>query len=70
MRRNCTAYLSAQREHEGVYADVLKENPNLRLSVPKVSDRYLSTKDMPKPKTPVEDASQQAVGETRAKYGL
>lgn len=63
-------YLSAQREHEGVYADVLKENPNLRLSVPKVSDRYLSTKDMPKQKTPVKTPTSRLSAETRAKYGL
>jgi hypothetical protein len=52
MRRKLyRTFLSAQREHEGVYADVLKDNPGLRLVVPKVSDRYLSTKDMPKPRT-------------------
>lgn len=52
MRRKLyRTFLSAQREYDGVYGDVLKENPRLRLSVPKVSDRYLSTKDMPKPRT-------------------
>lgn len=71
MRRKLyRTYQSAQREHEGVYADVLKENPNLRLSVPKVSDRYLSTKDMPKQKTPVKTPTSRLSAETRAKYGL
>lgn len=71
MRRKLyRTYLSAQREHEGVYADVLKENPNLRLSVPKVSDRYLSTKDMPKQKTRVKTPTSRLSAETRAKYGL
>jgi hypothetical protein len=52
MRRKLyRTFQSAQREHEGVYADVLKDNPGLRLVVPKVSDRYLSTKDIPKPRT-------------------
>jgi hypothetical protein len=52
MRRKLyRTYVNAQREYDGVYGDVLKENPNLRLVVPKVSDRYLSTKDMPKPRT-------------------
>jgi hypothetical protein len=52
MRRKLyRTFVSAQREHDGVYADVLKDNPRLRLVVPKVSDRYLSSKDMPKPRT-------------------
>ena len=50
-RKLYRTFVSAQREHDGVYADVLKDNPKLRLVVPKVSDRYLSTKDMPKPRT-------------------
>ena len=52
MRRKLyRTYQSAQREYDGVYGDVLKENPKLRLAVPKVSDRYLSTKDLPKRRT-------------------
>ena len=52
MRRKLyRTFQSAQREHEGVYADVLKENPKLRLLVPKVSDRYISSKDLAKPRT-------------------
>lgn len=71
MRRKLyRTFQSAQREHEGVYADVLKENPKLRLAVPKVSDRYLSTKDMPKQKTPVKTPTSRLSAETRAKYGL
>lgn len=71
MRRKLyRTYLSAQREHEGVYGEVLKDNPRLRLSVPKVSDRYLSTKDMPKQKTPVKTPTSRLSAETRAKYGL
>jgi hypothetical protein len=71
MRRKLyRTFQSAQREHEGVYADVLKDNPNLRLAVPKVSDRYLSTKDLPKQKTPVKTPTSRLSAETRAKYGL
>jgi hypothetical protein len=52
MRRKLyRTFQSAQREHEGVYADVLKDNPKLRLLVPKVSDRYISSKDLAKPRT-------------------
>jgi hypothetical protein len=44
MRRKLyRTYLSAQRAYDGVYGSVIKENPNLRLAVPKVSDRYIST---------------------------
>ncbi len=50
-RKLYRTFVSAQREHDGVYADVLKDNPRLRLVVPKVSDRYLSSKDMPKTRT-------------------
>jgi hypothetical protein len=50
-RKLYRTFVSAQREHDGVYADVLKENPRLRLVVPKVSDRYLSSIDMPKTRT-------------------
>jgi len=71
MRRKLyRTFQSAQREHEGVYADVLKDSPNLRLAVPKVSDRYLSTKDLPKQKTPVKTPTSRLSAETRAKYGL
>lgn len=71
MRRKLyRTFQSGQREYDGVYADVLKENPNLRLSVPKVSDRYLSTKDMPNKKTPVKTPTSRLSAETRAKYGL
>jgi hypothetical protein len=71
MRRKLyRTFQSAQREHEGVYADVLKDNPKLRLAVPKVSDRYLSTKDLPKQKTPVKTPTSRLSAETRAKYGL
>jgi hypothetical protein len=71
MRRKLyRTFQSAQREHEGVYADVLKDNPKLRLLVPKVSDRYLSTKDLPKQKTPVKTPTSRLSAETRAKYGL
>ena len=71
MRRKLyRTYQSAQREHEGVYGDVLKDNPKLRLVVPKVSDRYLSTKDLPKQKTPVKTPTSRLSAETRAKYGL
>jgi hypothetical protein len=52
MRRKLyRTYLNAQREYDGVYGEVLKENPKLRLAAPKVSDRYLSTKDLPKRRT-------------------
>lgn len=52
MRRKLyRTYQSAQREYDGVYGEVLKENPKLRLAVPKVSDRYLSTKDLPQRRT-------------------
>jgi hypothetical protein len=52
MRRKLyRTYLNAQREYDGVYGEVLKENTNLRLVAPKVSDRYLSTKDLPKRRT-------------------
>jgi hypothetical protein len=71
MRRKLyRTYQSAQREHEGVYGDVLKDNPRLRLVVPKVSDRYISTKDLPKQKTPVKTPTSRLSAETRAKYGL
>ncbi len=50
-RKLYRTFVSAQREYDGVYGDVLKDNPRLRLVVPKVSDRYLSSKDMPKPRT-------------------
>ena len=71
MRRKLyRTYQSAQREYDGVYADVLKDNPRLRLVVPKVSDRYLSTKDLPKQKTPVKTPTSRLSAETRAKYGL
>jgi hypothetical protein len=71
MRRKLyRTFQSAQREHEGVYADVLKNNPKLRLLVPTVSDRYLSTKDLPKQKTPVKTPTSRLSAETRAKYGL
>lgn len=71
MRRKLyRTYQNAQREYDGVYGDVLKENPKLRLTVPKVSDRYLSTKDMPKQKTPVKTPTSRLSAETRAKYGL
>jgi hypothetical protein len=44
MRRKLyRTYLSAQRAYDGVYGDVLKENPNLRLAVPKVSSEYTRT---------------------------
>jgi hypothetical protein len=52
MRRKLyRTYQSAQREYDGVYGEVLKENPKLRLVVPKVSDRYISSKDLAKPRT-------------------
>jgi hypothetical protein len=52
MRRKLyRTFVSAQREYDGVYGDVLKDNPRLRLVAPKVSDRYLSSKDMPKTRT-------------------
>lgn len=71
MRRKLyRTYLNAQREYDGVYGEVLKENPKLRLAVPKVSDRYLSTKDLPKQKTPVKTPTSRLSAETRAKYGL
>ena len=71
MRRKLyRTYQSAQREYEGVYGDVLKDNPRLRLVVPKVSDRYLSTKDLPKKKTTVKTPTSRLSAETRAKYGL
>jgi hypothetical protein len=71
MRRKLyRTYQNAQREYDGVYGDVLKENPKLRLTVPKVSDRYLSTKDLPKHKTPVKTPTSRLSAETRAKYGL
>lgn len=69
-RKLYRTFVSAQREHEGVYADVLKDNPKLRLLVPKVSDRYLSSKDLPKQKTPVKTPTSRLSAETRAKYGL
>jgi len=69
-RKLYRTFVSAQREHDGVYADVLKENPRLRLVVPKVSDRYLSSKDLPKQKTPVKTPTSRLSAETRAKYGL
>jgi hypothetical protein len=71
MRRKLyRTYVNAQREYDGVYGDVLKENPNLRLAVPKVSDRYLSTKDLPKQKTPVKTPTSTMSPQTRKKYGL
>jgi hypothetical protein len=71
MRRKLyRTYQNAQREYDGVYGDVIKENPKLRLAVPKVSDRYLSTKDLPKQKTPVKTPTSRLSAETRAKYGL
>ena len=71
MRRKLyRTYQSAQREYDGVYEEVLKEDPKLRLAVPKVSDRYLSTKDLPKQKTPVKTPTSRLSAETRAKYGL
>lgn len=71
MRRKLyRTYQSAQREYDGVYGDVLKDDPRLRLVVPKVSDRYLSTKDLPKQKTPVKTPTSRLSAETRAKYGL
>ena len=52
MRRKLyRTYQSAQREYDGVYGEVLKENPKLRLVAPKVSDRYISSKDLAKPRT-------------------
>lgn len=69
-RKLYRTFVSAQREHDGVYADVLKDNPKLRLVVPKVSDRYLSSKDLPKQKTTVKTPTSRLSAETRAKYGL
>jgi hypothetical protein len=69
-RKLYRTFVSAQREYDGVYADVLKDNPKLRLLVPKVSDRYLSSKDLPKQKTPVKTPTSRLSAETRAKYGL
>jgi hypothetical protein len=44
MRRKLyRTYLSAQRAYDGVYGSVIKENPNLRLAVPKVSSEYTRT---------------------------
>jgi hypothetical protein len=44
MRRKLyRTFQSAQREHEGVYADVLKDNPGLRLAVPTVAAQYTRT---------------------------
>ena len=44
MRRKLyRTFQSAQREYDGVYGEVLKDNPRLRLAVPQVSDRYIST---------------------------
>jgi hypothetical protein len=52
MRRKLyRTYQSAQREYDGVYGEVLKENPKLRLVAPKVSDRYISSKDLPQRRT-------------------
>jgi hypothetical protein len=50
-RKLYRTFVSAQREYDGVYGEVLKDNPRLRLAAPKVSDRYLSSKDMPKTRT-------------------
>jgi len=50
-RKLYRTFVSAQREYDGVYGDVLKDNPRLRLAAPKVSDRYLSSKDIPKTRT-------------------
>jgi hypothetical protein len=69
-RKLYRTFVSAQHEHDGVYADVLKDNPKLRLVVPKVSDRYLSSKDLPKQKTTVKTPTSRLSAETRAKYGL
>jgi hypothetical protein len=33
------------------YGDVIAGNPSLKLNAPKIADRYISTKDMPKPRT-------------------
>lgn len=69
-RKLYRTFVSAQREYDGVYGDVLKENPRLRLVAPKVSDRYLSSKDLPKQKTTVKTPTSRLSAETRAKYGL
>ena len=71
MRRKLyRTYANAQREYQGLYGEVLKSDPSLRLAVPKVSDRYISTKDLPKQKTQVKTPTSRLSAETRAKYGL
>jgi hypothetical protein len=71
MRRKLyRTYLSAQRAYDGVYGSVIKENPNLRLAVPKVSDQYRRTESSGKTGTPIKTPTSKLSAATRAKYGL
>lgn len=71
MRRKLyRTFQSAQREYDGVYGEVLKDTPGLRLRVPTVADRYISTKDAPKQKTSPKTPTSRLSAGTRAKYGL
>ena len=52
------------------YGDLATEDPKFKLNVRPIADRYISSKDLPKQKTPVKTPTSRLSAETRAKYGL
>jgi hypothetical protein len=69
------AYRTRQRRIEFYndrYGDLAAEDPKFKLTVRPIADRYISSKDLPKPrKTPVNTPTKSKLSPaTRAKYGL
>lgn len=67
------AYRTRQRYIEFYtdrYGDLAAEDPKFKLTVRPIADRYISSKDLAKQKTPVKTPTSRLSAETRAKYGL
>lgn len=54
------------------YGDLAPEDPKFKLTVRPIADRYISSKDLSKPRTPVQPqtSTSKLSAKTRAKYGL
>lgn len=54
------------------YGELATEDPKFKLTVRPIADRYISSKDLSKPRTPVQPqtSTSKLSAKTRAKYGL
>jgi hypothetical protein len=67
------AYRTRQRRIEFYndrYGDLSAEDPKFKLTVRPIADRYISSKDLPKPPARSKTPTSRLSAETRAKYGL